>query len=139
MTSVFTARRAMRSARFALLCSAMFLPMATQAAEANPAAADVADNGQSIVVQGARPIAESEAAALKVQQLSDSLVTVAASDAVGRLPDQNIAQAAGRLPGVAVERDLGHCGQDHHQQGRDARNAGRNRVGQCQCRHALGL
>ena len=108
MTSVFTARRAMRSARFALLCSAMFLPMATQAAEANPAA-DAADDGQSIVVQGARPIAESEAAALKVQQLSDSLVTVAASDAVGRLPDQNIAQAAGRLPGVAVERDQGQA------------------------------
>jgi TonB-dependent receptor len=41
--------------------------------------------------------------------LSDSLVTVAASDAVGRLPDQNIAQAAGRLPGVAVERDQGQA------------------------------
>lgn len=110
MTSVFTARRAMRSARFALLCSALFIPMATQAAEANPAPdAAAADDGQSIVVQGARPIAESEAAALKVQQLSDSLVTVAASDAVGRLPDQNIAQAAGRLPGVAVERDQGQA------------------------------
>jgi TonB-dependent receptor len=44
-----------------------------------------------------------------VQKNSDSLVTVAASDSVGRLPDQNIAQATGRLPGVAVERDQGQA------------------------------
>ena len=62
-----------------------------------------------IVITGARPIAESEAAALTVQRSSDSLVTVAAADGVGRLPDQNIAQAAGRLPGVAVERDQGQA------------------------------
>lgn len=62
-----------------------------------------------IVVTGSRPIAESEAAALAVQRNSDSLVAVAASDAVGRLPDQNIAQAAGRLPGVAVQRDQGQA------------------------------
>lgn len=36
-------------------------------------------------------------------------MTVAASDSVGRLPDQNIAQATGRLPGVAVERDQGQA------------------------------
>ena len=68
-------------------------------------AADAAE----IVVSGARPIAESEAAALQVQKNSDSLVSVAASDAVGRLPDQNIAQAASRLPGIAIERDQGQA------------------------------
>ena len=62
-----------------------------------------------IVVSGERPIAESEAAALEIQKKSDSLVAVAASDTVGRLPDQNIAQATGRLPGVAVERDQGQA------------------------------
>lgn len=62
-----------------------------------------------IVITGSRPIAESEAAALIVQRNSDSLVSVAASDSVGRLPDQNIAQAAGRLPGVAVQRDQGQA------------------------------
>lgn len=66
-------------------------------------------NADSIVVTGSRPIAESESAALQVQRTSDSLVTVAASDGVGRLPDQNIAQAAGRLPGVAVQRDQGQA------------------------------
>lgn len=66
------------------------------------AEADAAADVGEVVVAG-RPIAESEAAALEVQRLSESLVTVAASDAVGRLPDQNIAQA-GRLSGVAVQR-----------------------------------
>lgn len=70
---------------------------------------DVAAEGDAIVVTGSRPIAESEAAALQIQRNSDSLVTVVASDSVGRLPDQNIAQAAGRLPGVAVERDQGQA------------------------------
>ena len=62
-----------------------------------------------IVVTGERPIAESEAAALDVQRKSDSLVTVLSSDGVGRLPDQNIAQATSRLPGVAIERDQGQA------------------------------
>lgn len=89
--------------RVALLCTAAaFLP--ASAANAAEAAED-----DAIVVTGARPIAESEAAALKTQRNADSLVTVAASDSVGRLPDQNIAQATGRLPGVAVERDQGQA------------------------------
>ncbi|NCW57739.1 MAG: TonB-dependent receptor, partial [Gammaproteobacteria bacterium] len=46
---------------------------------------------------------------LRVQKNSDNLVAVAAADAVGRLPDQNIAQAASRIPGVAVERDQGQA------------------------------
>ena len=62
-----------------------------------------------VVILGSRPIAESEEAALKIQRNSDNLVAVAAADAVGRLPDQNIAQAASRVPGVAVERDQGQA------------------------------
>jgi TonB-dependent receptor len=89
-----------------LLCSiAAVAPVASaQAAAADEAAAD-----GEIVVSGARPIAESEAAALLVQKNSDSLVSVAASDSVGRLPDQNVAQAASRLPGIAIERDQGQA------------------------------
>lgn len=67
------------------------------------------DSAGQIVVTGTRPIAESEATALEVQKKSDSLVTVAASDSVGRLPDQNIAQATSRLPGISVERDQGQA------------------------------
>lgn len=96
----------LRQFRTLLLCSiGAFAPLGMAQAEE---AADAAE-ADTIVVTGTRPIAESEAAALKVQREADSLVTVAASDSVGRLPDQNVAQAAGRLPGVAVERDQGQA------------------------------
>jgi TonB-dependent receptor len=61
----------------------------------------------SIIVLGARPQAESEAAALQVQRSSKAIVNVVAADAIGNFPDQNIAAALGRLPGVAVGRDQG--------------------------------
>jgi TonB-dependent receptor len=67
-----------------------------------------AEDGE-IVVVGSRPIAESLAAALAVQKNSDSLVSVLAADAIGRLPDQNIAQAVSRLPGISVQRDQGQA------------------------------
>ena len=94
--------------------AAMLLPISSVWAEEQPAGARAEPSSDreepsDIVVTGARPIAESEASALAVQKNSDSLVTVAAADGVGRLPDQNIAQATGRLPGVAVERDQGQA------------------------------
>ncbi len=63
--------------------------------------------GNAIVVMGSRPIAESEAAALQLQRSSTSLVSVVAADSIGRFPDQNIAAALSRLPGIAVQRDQG--------------------------------
>ena len=84
-------------------------PAPTGSAAPTAPSAVAAEEDQEIVVTGARPIAESEAAALKIQRDSDSLVTVAAADGVGRLPDQNIAQAVGRLAGAAVERDQGQA------------------------------
>lgn len=94
--------------------AAMLLPVSAACAEepltaARAEPAPDTDDSTDIVVTGARPIAESEASALAVQKNADSLVTVAAADGVGRLPDQNIAQATGRLPGVAVERDQGQA------------------------------
>lgn len=91
--------------------SAIALSIALFSLPATAQAGELAETGDApeIVVSGSRPIAESEAAALDIQKNSDSLVTVAASDSVGRLPDQNIAQATGRLPGVAVERDQGQA------------------------------
>lgn len=98
----------------ALLSGAAILPAVAFAAppEETPVVADVVpgdDEGQEIVVQGTRPIAESEQAALEIQRNSPALVSVIASDAVGRLPDQNVAQAISRLPGVGVERDQGQA------------------------------
>lgn len=60
-----------------------------------------------IMVTASRPIAESEAAALQIQRSSTSLVSVVAADSIGRFPDQNIAAALSRLPGIAVQRDQG--------------------------------
>ncbi len=63
---------------------------------------------EEIVITG-RPLADSAAAALLIQRESPSLVSVLSADAVGNLPDQNIAFAVGRLPGVAIERDQGQA------------------------------
>jgi len=90
------------------LAGAQALPVAASALAAAPDATAL-DDAETIVITGARPIAESEAAALAIQKASASLVSVVASDAVGRLPDQNIAQAVSRLPGVAVQRDQGQA------------------------------
>ncbi|WP_058022435.1 TonB-dependent receptor [Pseudohongiella spirulinae] len=62
---------------------------------------------ESIVVIGARPQAESEARALQMQRSSAAIINVVSADAVGQFPDQNIAAALSRLPGIAVERDQG--------------------------------
>lgn len=98
--------RSNRQFRIILLTSVgIALPLSPALAQA----ADEAEQQDGIVVTGSRPIAESEASALDTQKKSDSLVTVAASDSVGRLPDQNISQAAGRLPGLAIERDQGQA------------------------------
>lgn len=67
------------------------------------------DESDRVVVTGRRPLAESEAAALITQRESDSVVSVVSADAIGNLPDQNIAFAIGRLPGVALERDQGQA------------------------------
>ena len=108
MTSRSRFSRAFFNASMLSSAAALAFTPALASAQAVPAD-EVSSDEDAIVVTGSRPIAESEAAALLVQKNSDSLVTVVASDSVGRLPDQNIAQAAGRLPGVAVERDQGQA------------------------------
>lgn len=102
-------RKALMLAAVAVLPQAAFAQTAGSAEADAAVAADEASKGQEIVVSGERPIAESEAAALKTQRASDNLVSVLSADSVGRLPDQNIAQATGRLPGLAVERDQGQA------------------------------
>ncbi len=115
MTSPRGRRLAAISSRLALISSIGFaatiaLPAHAQVANTAPTAdAETEAAADDIVVKGSRPIKESQEAALKTQKESDSLVSVISSDAVGRLPDQNIAQAVGRLPGVGVVRDQGQA------------------------------
>lgn len=103
--SLRLSRKAIMLAAVAAIPHAAFA-QEQQAPQDNSALVD--EEGE-IIVDGTRPIAESEAAALRIQRLSDNLVSVLSADSVGRLPDQNIAQATGRLPGLAVERDQGQA------------------------------
>lgn len=45
--------------------------------------------------------------AIRKQRLADSIKSVISADAVSQLPDENIAEAVQRLPGVSIERDQG--------------------------------
>lgn len=72
---------------------------------AEEAAADDAAIGEDIVVTGSIVSAQQDSIAAK--RAADNLSDIAASDAVGRFPDQNAAAALSRLPAVAVQRDQG--------------------------------
>ena len=97
-----------RGSRATLMFGASVLAVLSVGGQALAQPAAAASDVDELVVVG-RPIAESEIRALQIQKESASLVSVLAADSVGRLPDQNIAFAIGRLPGVAVERDQGQA------------------------------
>lgn len=59
---------------------------------------------EEVLVVGQRA---SQASALNRQKNSNKLVSVVSSDAIGQFPDQNVAEALQRLPGVAIQRDQG--------------------------------
>ena len=99
---------AQRRARRALLLASITVFSST-GISAQVVTAATATEADEIIVSGSRPIRESQEAALRIQRESPSLVSVVSSDAVGRLPDQNIAQAVSRLPGIAVQRDQGQA------------------------------
>ena len=48
-----------------------------------------------------------QAAALNQQRAADNLSSVVDAELVGRLPDRNLAEALGRVPGIALVRDQG--------------------------------
>ncbi|MBN2704808.1 MAG: TonB-dependent receptor [Deltaproteobacteria bacterium] len=57
-----------------------------------------------VVIKGQ---AVGQARALNQQKNAPNIKNIVASDAMGRFPDQNAAEALGRIPGVSVERDQG--------------------------------
>lgn len=89
-------------------CASLVSILAAAPALAQQVASAADGLAEEIVVTG-RPLADSNAAALAMQRNSNSLVSVLSADSVGNLPDQNIAFAVGRLPGVAIERDQGQA------------------------------
>lgn len=59
----------------------------------------------SVIVTGAS--AGSQVKALSIKKSSLGIMDVLASDAIGKLPDRNAAEAIQRLPGVSIARDAG--------------------------------
>ncbi|MGC1969536.1 MAG: TonB-dependent receptor plug domain-containing protein, partial [Candidatus Acidiferrales bacterium] len=64
----------------------------------------VASSNQAISVH--RDL-QGEAEQIQIQKTSDDIVTVISADVITSLPNANIADATGRLPGVTLERDEG--------------------------------
>jgi TonB-dependent receptor len=60
-----------------------------------------------MVVRESPRMAETKVAALSKQQNADNLVAVLSGDEIRALPNFNAAEAAGRIPGVSLERDEG--------------------------------
>ena len=64
----------------------------------------VAAANQSVMVHADL---QGEAEEIQVQKTSENIVNVISSDVINSLPNANIADAVGRLPGVSLERDEG--------------------------------
>jgi len=109
LRSKLTCSAAVAALALAALPSLASAQAATTAAASTTTEAAAEKVAETVVVRGARPIAESDRAALLVQRTSPSLVSVLSADEAGRLADQNIAFAVGRLPGVGVQRDQGQA------------------------------
>lgn len=73
------------------------------------AAANLAFKSDTIVMQQfvVESIAEGQARALNRQRASDTIGNMVAADRLGELPDASVAEALARLPGIAVQKDLG--------------------------------
>src|SRR5687768_17396440 len=85
------------------LCALLTAPaLALSTAEAM---AETADEGE-IVVTGS-PIRDSLAASLKLQKKAPNIINAITADDAGRFPDQTVAAALARLPGIGVQRDQG--------------------------------
>ena len=72
--------------------------------------ADSTAEGESnAILVTATPIRDTNEASLQLKRESLNVVEIIASDAIGRLPDQNLADTLGRVPGLAIERDQGQA------------------------------
>ncbi|MFN7054769.1 TonB-dependent receptor [Hyphomonas sp.] len=60
---------------------------------------------ERVVVRGA--ILDGTARALNQQRTNDATTNIVSADAIGRFPDQNIAEALQRVPGFGIARDQG--------------------------------
>ena len=66
------------------------------------------DSIEEIVVT-AKSIKASTQSSIDAKRMADNVADVISADAVGRFPDQNLADALGRVPGISIERDQGQA------------------------------
>jgi len=66
------------------------------------------DTIEEVVVMG-KPIKASQQSAIEAKRLANNVADIISADAVGRFPDQNLADALGRIPGMGIERDQGQA------------------------------
>ena len=108
--TVITIHRGRVRAPFAVLCATLLgttaVPaLAQDATPADASAADAAvDEGPAIVVTGTRQATRDATAEKKA---SDNFTETLHANDVGKLPDQNVAEAIKRLPGLSVANDQG--------------------------------
>lgn len=81
------------------LTSCLIAPVTTYAQDA-----EQPEEVDEIIVTGRRL---ADRAALAAKRAADGQMDQIKSDDVGKLPDQNVAEAVGRLPGVSVDNDQG--------------------------------
>src|SRR6187399_2641901 len=87
---------------------AIFLAAGSGAALAQDQAAGTAeaDEVQEVVVTGIRKSIQDS---INVKKNESSIVEVVSSEDIGKLPDSSIAEAIGRLPGIAAQRTNGRA------------------------------
>lgn len=95
-------KTALRAVLLGTVCAFPF-----HAAMAQDAAPDEGGDENVIVVTGS--IAQSIQSSVEQKRIATNVTDIASSDDVGRFPDENIAAALTRLPGVAVQRDQGQA------------------------------
>jgi len=80
------------------------VPSADATVRADIALGDEIEVADNILVVGQRGALNSS---LSQQKASDRTITVLSADAIGQLPDENVAEAARRAPGVNIQNDQG--------------------------------
>jgi TonB-dependent receptor len=66
---------------------------------------EVRNVSEEMIVKAERPRGEAEA--LNIERTADNIVQVLPAEVITSLPNTNVADAVGRLPGVSLERDEG--------------------------------
>lgn len=74
--------------------------------EINVKLSSLAIQGKEVVVTAQM---QGQTAAINQQLSSNTIVNVVSSDKIQELPDANVAESLGRLPGIAIQRDAGEA------------------------------